>query len=986
MKKIYIYITLFISVLALANCAKEEKQVRKVSVKDVKISGLLNGIQKGENKQLVAYIIPSNAQNKEIEWSSSDETKISVDKNGIINALGEVGDFAEINATSKDNGKTYKVLVRITKKLNYKVGTNLTLILPETHKETGPERLVIKSGEEVFVNNSVSPLDATDKNLSWSSSDENVAIVKNGVITGISQGQATVNAKITNLNPATSASEKTVKVHVRIPVPVTEIKFVGDEIYKAPGTEAQSLIVLYAPQNASVKKVKLQSSDTSVAKIVGANQDKVEIPAGVEYGSSATITATLVDSLGNPVKVDDLSSPGAKKTINATTKLIVVPAPILLESLKFAGFEKTTSPKFILTQETGTNTRLLRVNRQPLLTTQRALKWNTSDNSVAKVDQQGQVTSGTSIGTATITATSVDNPAKSASIEVKVIKKPIYIANLKMLPKILSSTKLTDIADNNPAKTIKIIQLGTGGSDITHPDMALISEDSNIASVETKIAGDGTKTYNVTLHKYGTTKIWAISDKGITSANTRVEVINLNQQVDPTASAEDQAKQKQIKRSLARVAINAKDKQFPNFELPTSVHPFRGTKIHSTNHPKNFVNAWKNITGYVGEYTIYRRVGFDKIFPDVLKNPQTKATINKNFEIGQTSVTYKLWETVYIWATTSQIGNSNKRFADAGPIYKFKNRGEQGASGERSGSQNIMYGSVLQPVTRISWEDAIVWCNAYTEWLNANEGTAYKPVYYKKDTTDFTDDNNVLRSSVEEVVGGRNLGLTKVKHEFDGIRLASQKEWEFAATLRDYQAGVTDSVAITDEANSNAIVTVNIGTKTYAFTRGDAVVGADSLPTETRISPKAINYSYPNATKYAYLKPNTVNINQARTQDVGTITADTNPCNHPFKLCDMSGNLHEWVDALREPEFDQSNGTKGLAKADRAGYTLWAKYDKAQVNPKFNFHMQGFKSKSYFYFDSSIGIGFRGHSASNNASWPDIGFRIARTLPDSGSN
>lgn len=975
MKKLYIYLAIFISALALASCAKEEKQVKKVSVKEVKISGLLNGIQKGENKQLVAYIIPSNAQNKEVEWTSSADAKIRVDKNGIINALGNVGDSAEITATSKDNGKSYRVLVRITEKSTYKVGTNLSLYLPVTHKKTGPERLVIKSGEEVFVNNSVTPLDATDKNLSWSSSDENIAIVKNGVITGIAEGQTTITAKITNLNPATADSQKTVEVYVEAPVPVTEIKFVGDEIYKAPGTDAESLIVLYAPQNASVKKVSLQSSDSSVAKIVGTNNDKVEIPAGAEYGSSATITATLVNSLGIPVEVDDTSSPGAKKRITATTKLIVVPKPIPLESLKFAGFEEITNPEFTLTQQSGTNTRFLRVNRQPLLTTERSLEWTTSDPSVATVDQQGNVTSGSSTGNATITATSVDKPSKSASIKVKVIVKPIYIANLKVLPEILSSTKLTDAT--NPAKTISIIQIGTGGDDVTHPDMAFISEDSDIASVETQTANDGTKTHKVSLHKYGTTKIWAISDKGITSANARIEIIDLNKQVDTTASAEDQAKQLQVKRSLARVAINAKNKEFPNFDPATSTRPPKG------NTKTDFVNAWDwNITGYNGVYNTFFKVGRTKVFPDGLKNPQTKATIDRNFEIGQTSVTYRLWETVYVWATTAQTGNPNKRLADGGPIYEFKNRGEQGASGEKSGSQNIMYGSGLQPVTRISWEDAVVWSNAYTEWLNANEGTNYKPVYYKKDTSDFADDANVLRSSIEKAPGVKNLGLTIVKHEYDGIRLASQKEWEFAATLRDYQAGAADVVAITDEANSNAIVTVDIGTKTYAFTRGDAVVGATTLPTEV----SATNFTYSEATKYAYLKLNTVDINKARTQDVGTITADTNPCNHPFKLCDMSGNLHEWVDALREPVLNKdTNAVSTESDANRAGYTLWAKYNRTQPTAKFDFYMQGFKSRSYFYFSSNIGIGYRSYTASNNNSWPDIGFRIARTLPDTGN-
>ena len=73
------------------------------------------------------------------------------------------------------------------------------------------------------------------------------------------------------------------------------------------------------------------------------------------------------------------------------------------------------------------------------------------------------------------------------------------------------------------------------------------------------------------------------------------------------------------------------------------------------------------------------------------------------YKLGKTEVPYKLWKEVYDWATQPANG------------YKFANAGVKGKDGS---------GSEEEPVTKVSWRDCIVWCNAYTQKIKGEGATA----------------------------------------------------------------------------------------------------------------------------------------------------------------------------------------------------------------------------------------------------------------------
>lgn len=105
---------------------------------------------------------------------------------------------------------------------------------------------------------------------------------------------------------------------------------------------------------------------------------------------------------------------------------------------------------------------------------------------------------------------------------------------------------------------------------------------------------------------------------------------------------------------------------------------------------------------------------------------QTPVTVN-TFSMAETELTYAKWYEVYTWATSADRGDAK---------YTFANKGRQGSGGTDGAAPTE---GNTEPVTCISWRDAVVWCNA------ASEKDGLTPVYWLEGTTQFTDTTKVLR-------------------------------------------------------------------------------------------------------------------------------------------------------------------------------------------------------------------------------------------------
>lgn len=134
----------------------------------------------GSALTLSATVEPINATNKNVTWSSSDETIATV-LNGIVTPVA-VGGPVTITATTEDGNKTATCTVIVEAPAPISV-TGVSL---------NESNVSVSIGSTLTLTATIEPSNATNKNVTWSSSDESVATVSDGVVTSKAVGSATI--------------------------------------------------------------------------------------------------------------------------------------------------------------------------------------------------------------------------------------------------------------------------------------------------------------------------------------------------------------------------------------------------------------------------------------------------------------------------------------------------------------------------------------------------------------------------------------------------------------------------------------------------------------------------------------------------------------------------------------------------------------------------------------------------------------------------
>ncbi|TDL92284.1 Ig domain-containing protein [Vibrio vulnificus] len=152
----------------------------------------------GKNGTLTGTVSPSNATNKNVNWSSSDSSVATVD-NVVVHLVGP--GKASITVTTEDGGFTDIATVIVTD--------------PVVSVSLDPKSLNFNLGDAgQSLTAKLNPSNATNQNVSWTTSDSSVATVVNGVVHVVGIGQATItviteeggfsdSAIITVVNPDT---------------------------------------------------------------------------------------------------------------------------------------------------------------------------------------------------------------------------------------------------------------------------------------------------------------------------------------------------------------------------------------------------------------------------------------------------------------------------------------------------------------------------------------------------------------------------------------------------------------------------------------------------------------------------------------------------------------------------------------------------------------------------------------------------------------
>ena len=344
-----------------------------VAVESITLDKSSLELTEGETATLTATVKPDNATNKTVTWTSSSSSIATVDQNGKITAVSE----GTATITAKAGDKTASCTVTVKKKVVAVESVTLD-----------KSSLELTEGETATLTASVKPDNATNKTVTWSSSNQSVATVdQNGTVTAVAEGNTTITAK---------AGDKTATCSVTVKKNTVAVESVTLDKSSLELTEGETatLTATVKPDNATNKTVTWSSDKTSVAT-VDANGKVTAVAEG-----TATITAKAGDKTA---------------TCSVTVKKNVIAVESVTLDITYT---------ILNTGETLTLTATVK----PDNATDKTVTWSSSNSSVATVDANGKVTA-VAQGTAIVTAKAGD---KTATCTVIVMKTDIPVESITL--------------------------------------------------------------------------------------------------------------------------------------------------------------------------------------------------------------------------------------------------------------------------------------------------------------------------------------------------------------------------------------------------------------------------------------------------------------------------------------------------------------------------------------------------------------------------
>ena len=316
----------------------------------------------GESGNVLYEVLPEDTTDKSVVFTTSDETIATVDENGVVTAL-KAGEVA-ITVATTDGRASAEVTVEVRQQVE---GIELT----ETEKTV--------SVDDVFdLTVNVLPADAYNKNVVWTSSDEEVLTVVDGKVTALKTGTATITA--------TSAENGEIKATCTVKVIryISSISFAESEIKVEKGG-VYFIEATYLPADATETELTWISSDESVLEVLANG------------------------------KVKALKAGEAKLTVKTVRDEIFAECIVIVE-VKSESVELDTVSAELYCGDTLT----LNATVLPEDATNKSIIWTTTDDSVLTVDSDGVVTA-VGKGTASVVATTEDTGV-SAECEITVHK------------------------------------------------------------------------------------------------------------------------------------------------------------------------------------------------------------------------------------------------------------------------------------------------------------------------------------------------------------------------------------------------------------------------------------------------------------------------------------------------------------------------------------------------------------------------------------
>lgn len=427
-----------------------------VAVTAITITPSPASVNIGQTVQLTATISPEGATNKELTWTSNNPQIATISSSGVL--TGVSSGSTTILVTNTPSGVSATVTVTVPEPI------------PVTQVTVNPTTLTLTTaGATSTIVATIAPTNATNKSVTWLSSNEAVATVNNGVVTAVANGTANIIARSTDNTSIEAVTQVTVAL---TPVSVTGISLNRTTLSFTTAGATETLVATIAPSNATNKSITWLSTTPTVASV-----STNGVVTAVSNGTT-TIFVTTVDG---------------GFTAQAT---VTVALPVSVTNISL------NKASFILSSNGATETLIATIT--PENATNKNVTWTSANPAIATVSTSGVVTA-VSNGSTIITATTADgNRTASATVTVAVVVEVSGVT--------LNKSALTFNQANQTEQLIATI----APANATNKNITWSSSNANVATVNASGV--------VTALRNGTATITAMTQDGNKTATATVTV------------------------------------------------------------------------------------------------------------------------------------------------------------------------------------------------------------------------------------------------------------------------------------------------------------------------------------------------------------------------------------------------------------------------------------------------------------------------------
>ena len=380
---------------------------------------------------------------------------------------------------------SYSILVQVADSAGATYKKQLTITVTDVNEavtgvsvDKSAVSLTIGGTSTATIAANVAPATATNKNVTWSSSNTAVATVSTGgLITAVGNGTATITV-------TTADGNKTAKTTVTVTTAVSSVSVNQTSVsLSIGGTATATIVATVAPATATNKNVTWSSSNTAVATVSTGGL------ITAKANGTATITVTTVDG-----------SKTATVAVTVTTAVTGV----------------SVSMKGVSLIVGGTATASIVATVAPATATNKNVTWSSSNTAVASVSTSGVITAAGN-GTATITVTTADG-SRTATVAVIVTTATSGVS--------VDKSAVSLIIGGTATATATVVATVTPAT-ATNKNVTWSSSNTKIATVSTSgvitAVANGTATITVTTADGSRTATVAVT------VTTAVSGVSVNQ-------------------------------------------------------------------------------------------------------------------------------------------------------------------------------------------------------------------------------------------------------------------------------------------------------------------------------------------------------------------------------------------------------------------------------------------------------------------------